>query len=53
MGKCTKQEFIIFLGQSKEKLSYYETQQLSFTAKKVIAFVKSGYDYNKSLCRTV
>tara|TARA_R100001463_G_scaffold16154_3_gene41982 strand:- start:753 stop:1319 length:567 start_codon:yes stop_codon:yes gene_type:complete len=43
-----KEEFIIFLGQSKEKLSYYETQQISFIAKQIISFVKSGYDYSKS-----
>jgi len=48
----TKQEFIIFLGQSKEKLSYYETQQISFIAKNIISFVKSGYDYEKTTYKT-
>ena len=43
-----KDEFILFLGQTKEKLSYYETQQISFIAKNIISFVKSGYDYDKT-----
>ena len=47
-----KEDFIIFLGQTKEKLSYYETQQISFIAKNVISFVKSGYDYSKTTYNT-
>tara|TARA_R110000796_G_scaffold223022_1_gene339290 strand:- start:152 stop:700 length:549 start_codon:yes stop_codon:yes gene_type:complete len=47
-----KEEFILFLGQAKEKLSYYETQQISFIAKNIISFVKSGYDYNKTSYNT-
>ena len=45
---CNKEEFIIYLGDNPQKLNATEKRLVQAVARKIIAFCKSGYDFNKS-----
>jgi|9_EtaG_2_1085328.scaffolds.fasta_scaffold00298_21 hypothetical protein len=44
-----KEEFILYLGENPSKISGADKRRITDTAKQIIQFCKSGYDFNKSV----